>query len=177
MSTTEEIDRYILKKYEVHQRLGKGVRQLCYDLLHQVVQKIVIYISCALNARNGDMPQSFADTVQTSLHISTHASHMTGSHQLSKPNDKAKCADLRRSAAREVPLCSESRESTDNACSLQAYGVVWKATCRKTKRIVALKKIFDAFQNSTDAQVCVLPHVMTCKGLQSQHLRSVGICC
>ena len=36
---------------------------------------------------------------------------------------------------------------------LQAYGVVWKATCRKTKHVVALKKIFDAFQNSTDAQV------------------------
>lgn len=36
---------------------------------------------------------------------------------------------------------------------MQAYGVVWKATCRKSKRVVALKKIFDAFQNSTDAQV------------------------
>ena len=29
MSTTEEIDRYILKKYEVHQRLGKGVSPPC----------------------------------------------------------------------------------------------------------------------------------------------------
>eukprot|EP00466_Bigelowiella_natans_P021160 jgi/Bigna1/92900/estExt_fgenesh1_pm.C_950001 len=33
-----------------------------------------------------------------------------------------------------------------------AYGIVWKATDRKTRRTVALKKIFDAFQNSTDAQ-------------------------
>jgi len=33
-----------------------------------------------------------------------------------------------------------------------AYGIVWKATDRATKRTVALKKIFDAFQNSTDAQ-------------------------
>ena len=33
-----------------------------------------------------------------------------------------------------------------------AYGLVWKAVDRKTKAIVALKKIFDAFQNSTDAQ-------------------------
>jgi mitogen-activated protein kinase 15 len=34
-----------------------------------------------------------------------------------------------------------------------AYGVVWKAEDRKNKgEIVALKKIFDAFQNSTDAQ-------------------------
>ena len=33
-----------------------------------------------------------------------------------------------------------------------AYGVVWKAQDRKTKEVVALKKIFDAFLNSTDAQ-------------------------
>ena len=29
---------------------------------------------------------------------------------------------------------------------------MWKALEKKTKRIVALKKIFDAFQNATDAQ-------------------------
>lgn len=33
-----------------------------------------------------------------------------------------------------------------------AYGVVWRATDKKTKETVALKKIFDAFQNATDAQ-------------------------
>jgi mitogen-activated protein kinase 15 len=33
-----------------------------------------------------------------------------------------------------------------------AYGIVWKAEDKKTKDSVALKKIFDAFQNSTDAQ-------------------------
>ena len=33
-----------------------------------------------------------------------------------------------------------------------AYGVVWKALSRKTNQVVALKKCFDAFQNSTDAQ-------------------------
>jgi len=33
-----------------------------------------------------------------------------------------------------------------------AYGVVWKAKHRQTKETVALKKIFDAFQNPTDAQ-------------------------
>ncbi len=35
---------------------------------------------------------------------------------------------------------------------LQAYGVVWKAVDKITKEVVALKKIFDAFQNATDAQ-------------------------
>ncbi|CAD8057797.1 unnamed protein product [Paramecium sonneborni] len=33
-----------------------------------------------------------------------------------------------------------------------AYGIVWKATDKQTKKEVALKKVFDAFQNSTDAQ-------------------------
>ena len=35
----------------------------------------------------------------------------------------------------------------------QAYGVVWRAKDRKTGETVALKKIFDAFQNQTDSQV------------------------
>lgn len=39
--------------------------------------------------------------------------------------------------------------------ALQAYGIVWKAIDKKTKETVALKKIFDAFQNSTDAQVMI----------------------
>jgi len=33
-----------------------------------------------------------------------------------------------------------------------AYGVVWKAIDKITKQVVALKKVFDAFQNATDAQ-------------------------
>ena len=33
-----------------------------------------------------------------------------------------------------------------------AYGIVWKAIDKKNKDMVALKKIFDAFQNATDAQ-------------------------
>lgn len=33
-----------------------------------------------------------------------------------------------------------------------AYGIVWKAVDKKTKETVAVKKIFDAFRNQTDAQ-------------------------
>ncbi|KAK1936112.1 putative mitogen activated protein kinase [Babesia divergens] len=33
-----------------------------------------------------------------------------------------------------------------------AYGIVWKVVNKETQEIVALKKIFDAFRNSTDAQ-------------------------
>ena len=35
---------------------------------------------------------------------------------------------------------------------MQAYGIVWKSVDRRTGEIVALKKIFDAFTNPTDAQ-------------------------
>jgi len=33
-----------------------------------------------------------------------------------------------------------------------AYGIVWKAIDKKTRDVVAVKKVFDAFQNATDAQ-------------------------
>ncbi|XP_038218451.1 mitogen-activated protein kinase 15 [Zerene cesonia] len=33
-----------------------------------------------------------------------------------------------------------------------AYGIVWKAVDKKSKDVVAIKKIFDAFRNQTDAQ-------------------------
>ena len=32
-----------------------------------------------------------------------------------------------------------------------AYGVVWKAIDKFSKKTVALKKVFEAFHNSTDA--------------------------
>ena len=32
-----------------------------------------------------------------------------------------------------------------------AYGIVWKATDKRNRHTVALKKNFDAFQNATDA--------------------------
>lgn len=39
-----------------------------------------------------------------------------------------------------------------SAIQFQAYGIVWKAFDKKTKETVAVKKIFDAFRNQTDAQ-------------------------
>lgn len=47
--------------------------------------------------------------------------------------------------------------------SPQAYGIVWRAIDKKTRETVALKKIFDAFQNATDAQVrSTWPHSRVC---------------
>lgn len=37
-------------------------------------------------------------------------------------------------------------------CGRGAYGVVWKVFEKETGRVLALKRCFDAFQNSTDAQ-------------------------
>jgi mitogen-activated protein kinase 15 len=36
--------------------------------------------------------------------------------------------------------------------NLQAYGIVWKAVDKRSNEIVAVKKIYDAFRNKTDAQ-------------------------
>ena len=40
----------------------------------------------------------------------------------------------------------------------QAYGIVWRAVDKQTRDVVAVKKIFDAFQNETDAQVTARAH-------------------
>ena len=39
-----------------------------------------------------------------------------------------------------------------NVSIFQAYGIVWKAVDRRTYEVVAVKKIYDAFRNQTDAQ-------------------------
>lgn len=49
--------------------------------------------------------------------------------------------------------CGEKTHSALSSPAAQAYGVVWRAVDRATGENVALKKIFDGFQNSTDAQV------------------------
>jgi len=60
-------------------------------------------------------------------------------------------APLPRKRALETARLSHTHTPTSRA-RLQAYGVVWKAVDKKTRSVVALKKCFDAFRNSTDAQ-------------------------
>ena len=54
-----------------------------------------------------------------------------------------------------VSTCGSPSEGTPSLRTFvldQAYGVVWKAVDRRSGQVVALKKCFDAFRNSTDAQ-------------------------
>ena len=63
-------------------------------------------------------------------------------------------------AGRRADPCRSYETLGLTLTGFQAYGIVWKAVDKKTKEVVALKKIFDAFQNETDAQVAqVFPSV------------------
>ncbi|NXH17781.1 MK15 kinase, partial [Bucco capensis] len=55
------------------------------------------------------------------------------------------------SAPEVEPLVSQKYE-IKRRLGKGAYGIVWKAINRRTGEIVAIKKIFDAFRNRTDAQ-------------------------
>ncbi|KAF7234978.1 Mitogen-activated protein kinase 15 [Varanus komodoensis] len=56
------------------------------------------------------------------------------------------------SAAAEVEEQVARRYEIKRRLGKGAYGIVWKAVDRKTGAVVAVKKIFDAFRNRTDAQ-------------------------
>jgi len=49
---------------------------------------------------------------------------------------------------KQVARCYEIQQRVGKG----AYGIVWKAVSVETGEVVAVKKIFDAFQNATDAQ-------------------------
>lgn len=52
--------------------------------------------------------------------------------------------DIERHVVRKFEICQRLGKG--------AYGVVWKAVEKRSRAVVALKKCFDAFRNSTDAQ-------------------------
>lgn len=54
--------------------------------------------------------------------------------------------------AEEVEAHVLARYSLLKKVGSGAYGHVWKVSDRKNNQILALKKIFDAFQHSIDAQ-------------------------
>jgi serine/threonine protein kinase len=54
--------------------------------------------------------------------------------------------------ARRKPKKREAQRSRVRPLARLADGIVWKAVDKKSKETVALKKVFDAFQNATDAQ-------------------------
>lgn len=59
---------------------------------------------------------------------------------------------LRNSVNEEIDKHVFRKYEVQSKLGKGAYGIVWKAVDKKTRDVVALKKIFDAFQNATDAQ-------------------------
>ncbi|XP_019409296.1 PREDICTED: mitogen-activated protein kinase 15 isoform X2 [Crocodylus porosus] len=55
-------------------------------------------------------------------------------------------------SAAELEDCVSRAYEIKRRLGKGAYGIVWKAVNRRTGEIVAVKKIFDAFRNRTDAQ-------------------------
>ena len=53
---------------------------------------------------------------------------------------------------REIDQHVTSRYEITKRLGKGAYGIVWKAKSRRSGRVLAVKKIFDAFRNKTDAQ-------------------------
>jgi mitogen-activated protein kinase 15 len=56
-----------------------------------------------------------------------------------------------------------------------AYGVVFKATDKKTKEQIALKKLYDAFRNETDSQR-TFREVMLLQELNGHENKIIWIC-
>ena len=65
-------------------------------------------------------------------------------------------------------------QTSDKIHLVQAYGIVWKAIDKKTREVIALKKIFDAFQNDTDAQVSVQDACWQPKKARCWHCQAEG---
>ena len=70
-----------------------------------------------------------------------------------------------RGSVQAVVSFPDRRLLTDLSHHVQAYGVVWKAVDKRTKEVVALKKIFDAFQVCDDEWTSIILKLNMCKPL------------
>lgn len=68
------------------------------------------------------------------------------------PSYVLKVARNRKGMSEDVDAQIREKYDLHKRLGKGAYGIVWKATDRRTRDTVALKKIFDAFRNQTDAQ-------------------------
>ena len=98
---SEEIDKHVLRRYDIHQKVWSAAQPNAAEFLTAL---------CTLRPNHPAVP-------------------------LLEPWLRMRCASF-----------------SWTQLGKGAYGIVWKAEDKKTKDVVALKKIFDAFQNSTDAQ-------------------------
>merc|ERR1712226_1454804 len=67
-----------------------------------------------------------------------------GQASAAHPRQPSMSEDIDKHVLRKYEICQKLGKG--------AYGIVWKAIDKRSKEVVALKKIFDAFQNATDAQ-------------------------
>ena len=73
-------------------------------------------------------------------------------HFLKKQNDNIFCVFFSEGKPREIDDRLVLKYEIHKRLGKGAYGIVWKARSRRSGRVVAVKKIFDAFRNRTDAQ-------------------------
>lgn len=138
MSSSEDIDKHVLKKYEIQQKLGKGVRSsLIFLTSHSFLLRrkkkktttLSLFFFFWTLVQSSNYPQKKKKpSIDTDTHSLPPFYHCLSSSFFSF----------------FFSGCEKKKK--------KAYGIVWKSVDKKTKEIVALKKIFDAFQNATDAQ-------------------------
>ena len=139
---TDEVEKHVLKKYDIAQKLGKGVSAA-------PLSSAALCVRCPPTGGGSSgwcaQPPAFLGSLPAVQSSQTPAPLRRGPHALPP--------SLSLSAA--LPLPPSCLPASLLLCSLppgQAYGVVWKAVDKRTRHVVALKKCFDAFRNSTDAQ-------------------------
>lgn len=121
---SEEIDRHVLRRFEICQKLGKGV---------SVCQGVCVYFRPIVCERTEPLNNNSPKRVLVVSRIYL--------------NCCCCCA-----AVPQPPIIAPSPLYHTLALLSQAYGVVWKAIEKRTRQVLALKKCFDAFRNATDAQ-------------------------
>ena len=72
-------------------------------------------------------------------------------------------------------MASFQRYNIEKRLGKGAYGIVWRATEKSTGRTVALKKIFDAFRNVTDAQR-TFREIIYLQGFSVRRRSTRGLC-
>jgi hypothetical protein len=149
----EEIDNHVLRKYEVLQKLGKGVS---LGEGRRRRERGSFEREPRPSSRFDDPPARTRPR-GNARRVSRSAARLSarGAGEREREREarlQKQASELSRRAPTAASASAHPRHHNPKKTK-QAYGVVWKAIDKKNQNVVALKKIFDAFQNATDAQV------------------------